>query len=93
MQKFLIVKVIILCFISFIFGQNNEMVGKNKTPKIWKKWSKKERHNSKPFNPYLDKKKDDLPSSKISRQNKKEMRKQKRMAKKLMKKNKKNYGH
>ncbi len=57
----------------YLFSQNDEMVSGNKKPKIWKKWRQKERFNSQPFNPYLDKKKK-LPSAQISKQDKKEIK-------------------
>ncbi len=67
------------------------MVNGNRKPKIWKKWKQKERTNSEPFNPYLKKKKKNLPSTKIAKQDKKELRRQKKLARKQMKKNKKAY--
>lgn len=74
-----------------LLGQNDEMVRGNRKPKIWKKWRHKERFNSEPFNPYLKKKKKDLPSAQMAKQDKKELRRQKRLAKKQMRKNKKAY--
>jgi len=74
-----------------LLAQNDEMVGGNRKPKIWKKWRHKERFNSEPFNPYLKKKKKDLPSAQMAKQDQKELRRQKRLAKKQMKKNKKAY--
>lgn len=55
------------------------------------KWRHKEEFNSEPFNPYLKKKKKDLPSAQMAKQDQKELRRQKRLAKKQMKKNKKAY--
>lgn len=72
-------------------SQNDEMVSGKHKPKIWKKWRPKERFNSEPFNPYLKKKKKDLPSAQMAKQNKKELRRQKRLAKKQMRKNKRAY--
>lgn len=89
--KTLILALLILFAATKMYAQNDEMVNGNKKPKIWKKWRHKERFNSEPFNPYLKKKKDDLPSAKMSKQDKKELRRQKRMAKKQMRKNKKAY--
>jgi len=74
-----------------LLAQNDEMVSENRKPKIWKKWRHKERFNSEPFNPYLKKKKKDLPSAQMAKQDQKELRRQKRLAKKQMKKNKKAY--
>lgn len=83
---------ILLMFnIQCLFSQNDEMVGGNRKPKIWKRWRHKERFNSEPFNPYLKKKKKNLPSAEMSRQDKKILKKQKRMAKKQMRKNKREY--
>ncbi|GIV26707.1 MAG: hypothetical protein KatS3mg027_0521 [Bacteroidia bacterium] len=90
-------KIVFLSFFLFslsfsIYAQyNDEMVGRNRKPKIWKKWRHKERFNSEPFNPYLKKKKKDLPSAQMSKQDKKELRRQKRLAKKQLRKNKKAY--
>jgi len=78
-------------YMSKTYAQNDEMVNGNRKPKIWKKWRHKERFNSEPFNPYLKKKKSELPSAKMAKQNKKELRRQKRLAKKQMRKNKKAY--
>lgn len=82
---------ILLILFNMCWAQNDEMVNGNRKPKIWKKWRHKERFNSEPFNPYLKKKKKDLPSAQMSKQDKKELRRQKRLAKKQMRKNKKAY--
>lgn len=81
----------LMLFGSTISAQNDEMVNGSHKPKIWKRWRQREKHNATPFNPYLKKKKSDLPSAKQSKQNKRELRRQKRMARKQMKKNKKAY--
>ncbi len=92
-HKKIIYLIIILLAVSFSYYSqyNDEMVGRNRKPKIWRKWRHKERSNSEPFNPYLKKKKKDLPSAQMSKQDKKELRRQKRLAKKQMRKNKKAY--
>lgn len=82
---------LLLILFNVCLAQNDEMVNGNRKPKIWKKWRHKERFNSEPFNPYLKKKKKDLPSAQMSKQDKKELRRQKRLAKKQMRKNKKAY--
>ncbi|GAB4200148.1 MAG: hypothetical protein Fur0023_03140 [Bacteroidia bacterium] len=89
--KIILVVVLSLFVSKYALAQNDEMVNGNRKPRIWKKWRHKERFNSEPFNPYLKKKKNDLPSAKASEQDKKELRRQKRMFKKQMKKNKKQY--
>jgi hypothetical protein len=95
-MKALMIKTIFIVWLIIItnnslLAQNDEMVSGNRKPKIWKKWRHKERFNSEPFNPYLKKKKKDLPSVQMAKQDQKELRRQKRLAKKQMKKNKKAY--
>lgn len=75
----------------FVYAQNDEMVSGHHKPKIWKRWKHKERFNSDPYNPYLNKKKKNSPSTQLSKQDQKTIRKQKRMAKKQMRKNKRKY--
>jgi len=90
-KTFFSVVILTLMTLSKNYAQNDEMVRGNRTPKIWKKWRLKERFNSEPFNPYLKKKKSELPSAKMAKQDKKELRRQKRLAKKQIRKNKKAY--
>lgn len=53
--------------------------------RVWKKWRK----NRQSYNPYLDRKAKNKPSAVIARGNKKEMKRQNRIAKKQMKRSRK----
>lgn len=97
-MKYLLIKISwliamssILLSSTYVIAQNDEMVRGNRKPKIWKRWKHKERFNKEPFNPYLKKKKKDLPSTQISKQNQREIRRQKKLARKQLKKNKAAY--
>lgn len=60
--------------------------------KMWRK-SGKRRKNREAFNPYLDKKNKDKPSSKLAAEEKKGVRKMRRDFKREQRKNKKKTGH
>lgn len=53
--------------------------------RVWKKWRK----NRQSYNPYLDRKAKNKPSAVIARGNKKEMKRQNRIAKKQMRRSRK----
>jgi len=57
---------------------------KKERKRIWRKWRK----NKQSYNPYLDKKEKDKPSVKTARGDKKELKKQKRLARKEMRRSK-----
>ncbi len=60
--------------------------------KMWRKSSKR-RKNRQAFNPYLDKKNKDKPSSKLAREEKKGTRKMRRDFKREQRKNRKKINH
>jgi len=84
---------LLLIFIGFgLSAQSDDMFkGRKKQQKrMWRKHrGNREKKNKTAFNPYLEKKAKDKPSSQIARGNKKEIRQQKRKARKQMKANKK----
>ena len=62
-----------------VSAQNDGMFKQKKERKrLWRRWSDKERHNKTAYNPYLEKTAKQKPSSRISKGEKKEMRKQRR---------------
>ncbi len=70
-------------------AQNEGMFKQKKERKrLWRKWGNKERKNKTAYNPYLEKKAKDKPSSKINSSNNREIRHQKRMAKRQLRKSK-----
>jgi hypothetical protein len=56
--------------------------------RIWKKW----KSNRQSYNPYLDRKKKNKPSAMMARENKKELKHQKRVAKRQMRRSKRRVG-
>lgn len=86
----------LLTFFVFIFilsvypteikAQQNDMFKqKRERKKVWRKWRK----NKQSYNPYVDAKAKNKPSAKMARGNKKEMKRQKKVAKKQLRKGKK----
>lgn len=57
---------------------------KKERKKIWRRWRK----NREAYNPYLDRKAKNKPSARMARGDKKELRRQKRLAKKQMRRGK-----
>ncbi len=81
---------IILLFCFFLveqpaIAQNEMFKQKKERKKLWRRWKK----NREAYNPYLDKKAKNKPSARMARGDKKELRRQKRIAKKQMRRNKK----
>lgn len=70
--------------ISEYHAQNEMFSQKKERKKLWRRWKK----NREAYNPYLNKKAKNKPSAKLNKVNKRELRKQKRLAKKQMKHNK-----
>jgi hypothetical protein len=56
--------------------------------RVWKKW----RSNKQSYNPYLDRKKKNKPSAVMARENKRELKHQKRVAKRQMRRSKRRVG-
>jgi len=70
-------------------AQPDEMFKQKKERKrLWRRW-KKDREQ---YNPYLKKTASKKPSARMSKGDKKELRKQKRLARKQLKKSRKKYG-
>ena len=92
-MKFLF-KIIIPLFLTVFFpvsviAQQNEMFKQKKERKrIWRRWKK----NREAYNPYVDAKAKNKPSARMARGNRKDLKRQKRVAKRELRKNKKKFG-
>jgi hypothetical protein len=87
--RFLVVLLLFVGFSSPILVAQNEMFKQKKErKKMWKR-SKNRRKNREAYNPYLERKAKNKPSARMARGEKKELRRQKRLAKKQMKRGKK----
>jgi hypothetical protein len=87
--RFLVVLLLLVGFSSPILVAQNEMFKQKKErKKMWKR-SKNRRKNREAYNPYLERKAKNKPSARMARGEKKELRRQKRLAKKQMKRGKK----
>jgi hypothetical protein len=84
------IKIITVLLIFFFFlpdkacAQNEMFKQKKERKKIWRRWRK----NREAYNPYLDRKAKNKPSARMARGDKKELRRQKRLAKKQMRRGK-----
>lgn len=71
------------------YAQQDEMFKQKKERKrIWRRWRK----NREAYNPYVKAKAKDKPSARMARGNRKELKRQKRMARRELRKNKKKFG-
>jgi hypothetical protein len=81
-----IVSIIFLFFVWQLPAQQDAMMqGKKKQKRIWKRWSQREKKNKTAYNPYLRMKKKHLPSQRIAKGNRKEIRAQRKTYKKQLK--------
>ena len=69
-------------------AQNGDFKQKKERKKLWKKWRK----NRQSYNPYLDRKNKNKPSVQLARENRKEIKRQNRIAKKQMRRSKRSTG-
>jgi len=87
----LLVKILLLLFvftvnIDHLSAQQNEMFKQKKERKrIWRRWKK----NREAYNPYVDAKAKNKPSARMARGDKKDLKRQKRMARKQLRRSKK----
>ena len=86
---------IFLCLLIIAFypqqsvAQQDDMFKQKKERKrIWRKWRK----NREAYNPYVKAKAKNKPSARMARGNRKELKRQKRIARKELRKNKKKFG-
>jgi hypothetical protein len=80
--------------ITLIFLFTNQFSERKERKRMWKKsmWAKKRGKKRMAFNPYLDKKKKDKPSSKMAKEEREGVRKMRRDYKKQNKRNMKKLG-
>jgi hypothetical protein len=81
---------LVLCFYPHdTEAQQDDMFRQKKErKKLWRRWKK----NREAYNPYVDAKARNKPSARMAKGNRKELKRQKRIARKELRKNKKRFG-
>ncbi len=84
-----LVCILVIVFILPSCRSQDELLGeKRERYKIWTRWKSKRMS----YNPYLDRKGKDKPSSKMARENKSHVKKQQKEAKRQLRKSKRSIG-
>lgn len=71
-----------------IKAQDDMFRQKKERKRLWRKWRK----NREAYNPYVDAKAKNKPSARMARGNRKDLKRQKRIARKELRKNRKKFG-
>ena len=87
-MKFVFCLFSLLMFLSPLSAQDRVYGEKRERHKVWKKW----KSNRQSYNPYLDRKGKNKPSSKMAREDKKYIKRANREAKKQMRRSKRGLG-